>query len=197
MCSFGWTFINWRGQSVIPISSSLESHWLFFPQVGLIQSCSRILVLTGAGVSVSCGIPDFRSKDGVYARWNFTSSALGGFSPSYSGLPWISLTCRTLRQCLTSTTSGLEISWKCFCCLGYFSRDTFKKTFPYTYVQWHNLVITLLGEIQDLFSNLHVRSTLASSRPLRVTSLLLRWRAGRNCWGITPRTSTPSSRRLG
>ena len=26
------------------------------------------LVLTGAGVSVSCGIPDFRSKDGVYAR---------------------------------------------------------------------------------------------------------------------------------
>lgn len=36
--------------------------------VGLIKSCSRILVLTGAGVSVSCGIPDFRSKDGVYAR---------------------------------------------------------------------------------------------------------------------------------
>ncbi|VDL71600.1 unnamed protein product [Nippostrongylus brasiliensis] len=28
----------------------------------------RILVLTGAGVSVSCGIPDFRSKDGIYAR---------------------------------------------------------------------------------------------------------------------------------
>lgn len=30
--------------------------------------CSRILVLTGAGVSVSCGIPDFRSKNGIYAR---------------------------------------------------------------------------------------------------------------------------------
>lgn len=36
--------------------------------VQLIQGSSNILVLTGAGVSVSCGIPDFRSKDGVYAR---------------------------------------------------------------------------------------------------------------------------------
>ena len=34
----------------------------------LIKSCSNIIILTGAGVSVSCGIPDFRSKDGVYAR---------------------------------------------------------------------------------------------------------------------------------
>lgn len=36
--------------------------------VGLIQSSRNIVVLTGAGVSVSCGIPDFRSRDGVYAR---------------------------------------------------------------------------------------------------------------------------------
>ena len=36
--------------------------------VGLIAKSKNILVLTGAGVSVSCGIPDFRSKDGVYAR---------------------------------------------------------------------------------------------------------------------------------
>lgn len=36
--------------------------------VELIKNCSNIVVLTGAGVSVSCGIPDFRSKDGVYAR---------------------------------------------------------------------------------------------------------------------------------
>lgn len=36
--------------------------------VGLIRKSTRIIVLTGAGVSVSCGIPDFRSRDGVYAR---------------------------------------------------------------------------------------------------------------------------------
>ncbi|GFO38078.1 NAD-dependent protein deacetylase sirtuin-1 [Plakobranchus ocellatus] len=34
----------------------------------LLKTCKKIIVLTGAGVSVSCGIPDFRSKDGVYAR---------------------------------------------------------------------------------------------------------------------------------
>ena len=34
----------------------------------LIQNSKKIIVLTGAGVSVSCGIPDFRSRNGVYAR---------------------------------------------------------------------------------------------------------------------------------
>ncbi|CAP20522.3 Protein CBR-SIR-2.1 [Caenorhabditis briggsae] len=36
--------------------------------VDLFRTRKNILVLTGAGVSVSCGIPDFRSKDGIYAR---------------------------------------------------------------------------------------------------------------------------------
>ncbi|CAG2117555.1 unnamed protein product [Medioppia subpectinata] len=36
--------------------------------IQLIKKSNRILVLTGAGVSVSCGIPDFRSRDGIYAR---------------------------------------------------------------------------------------------------------------------------------
>ncbi|KAG0346941.1 NAD-dependent histone deacetylase sir2 [Podila humilis] len=36
--------------------------------IDLLKSSKRIMVLTGAGVSVSCGIPDFRSPDGIYAR---------------------------------------------------------------------------------------------------------------------------------
>ncbi|XP_044734845.1 NAD-dependent protein deacetylase sirtuin-1 [Chrysoperla carnea] len=40
----------------------------FVDVIKLIRSSRRILVLTGAGVSVSCGIPDFRSRDGIYAR---------------------------------------------------------------------------------------------------------------------------------
>ncbi|XP_003738863.1 NAD-dependent protein deacetylase sirtuin-1 [Galendromus occidentalis] len=34
----------------------------------LLTTCRKIIVLTGAGVSVSCGIPDFRSSNGIYAR---------------------------------------------------------------------------------------------------------------------------------
>ncbi|KAI0272734.1 DHS-like NAD/FAD-binding domain-containing protein [Gloeopeniophorella convolvens] len=35
--------------------------------VELISSSRRILILSGAGISVSCGIPDFRSRNGLYA----------------------------------------------------------------------------------------------------------------------------------
>ncbi|KAJ7043588.1 DHS-like NAD/FAD-binding domain-containing protein [Mycena alexandri] len=35
--------------------------------VRLIRESKRILILTGAGISVSCGIPDFRSRNGLYA----------------------------------------------------------------------------------------------------------------------------------
>ncbi|KAH8404361.1 hypothetical protein KR222_005335, partial [Zaprionus bogoriensis] len=36
--------------------------------IDLVHRSERIIVLTGAGVSVSCGIPDFRSTNGIYAR---------------------------------------------------------------------------------------------------------------------------------
>ena len=35
--------------------------------LNLLQRSKRIIVLCGAGISVSCGIPDFRSKDGIYS----------------------------------------------------------------------------------------------------------------------------------
>lgn len=36
--------------------------------VDAIRKASKILILTGAGISTSCGIPDFRSANGIYAR---------------------------------------------------------------------------------------------------------------------------------
>ncbi|TRM65384.1 DHS-like NAD/FAD-binding domain-containing protein, partial [Schizophyllum amplum] len=36
--------------------------------VQLIKGAQRIVILTGAGISVSCGIPDFRSSTGLYAN---------------------------------------------------------------------------------------------------------------------------------
>lgn len=38
--------------------------------VDLIRKKKNILVLVGAGISVSCGIPDFRSQDGLYETLN-------------------------------------------------------------------------------------------------------------------------------
>ncbi|CAF4874703.1 unnamed protein product, partial [Rotaria magnacalcarata] len=46
----------------------LEQYKTLDDAVELISTRKNILILTGAGISVSCGIPDFRSRDGVYAR---------------------------------------------------------------------------------------------------------------------------------
>jgi hypothetical protein len=36
--------------------------------VELFEISKNIMVVTGAGISVSCGIPDFRSENGIYSR---------------------------------------------------------------------------------------------------------------------------------
>ncbi|GAA6062920.1 hypothetical protein JCM10212_007151 [Sporobolomyces blumeae] len=46
----------------------LEEYQTIDDAVASIRRSKRILVLTGAGVSTSCGIPDFRSPTGLYAR---------------------------------------------------------------------------------------------------------------------------------
>ncbi|XP_050441297.1 NAD-dependent protein deacetylase sirtuin-1-like isoform X1 [Adelges cooleyi] len=51
-----------------PIRNRLRSVSTLDDVIRLLKTSTRIMVLTGAGVSVSCGIPDFRSHNGVYAR---------------------------------------------------------------------------------------------------------------------------------
>ncbi|CAM9234649.1 unnamed protein product [Scytosiphon promiscuus] len=47
-------------RAVLPDFRSLDK------LLGLLRTCKRVVVVTGAGISVSCGIPDFRSENGVY-----------------------------------------------------------------------------------------------------------------------------------
>ncbi|XP_050531270.1 NAD-dependent protein deacetylase sirtuin-1-like [Daktulosphaira vitifoliae] len=51
-----------------PVRNKLRDVSTLDDVIRLLKSSTRIMVLTGAGVSVSCGIPDFRSHNGVYAR---------------------------------------------------------------------------------------------------------------------------------
>lgn len=49
-------------------SSSFDDDRLLLSSIArTLASCRNVVVLAGAGISVSCGIPDFRSSDGLYA----------------------------------------------------------------------------------------------------------------------------------
>ncbi|CAD5218918.1 unnamed protein product [Bursaphelenchus okinawaensis] len=47
--------------------SRLPQYHDFSQAVQLFKDAKKIMIITGAGVSVSCGIPDFRSSTGIYA----------------------------------------------------------------------------------------------------------------------------------
>lgn len=63
-------FPLYRDESKVDVSEGLESI------VNLLRGRKNIVVLTGAGISVSCGIPDFRSKgSGLYSTLKAEVSA--------------------------------------------------------------------------------------------------------------------------
>jgi hypothetical protein len=56
------------GLRIIPPRRRLPEFSTLDDVLALFRARSKTLVLTGAGVSVSVGIPDFRSENGLYAR---------------------------------------------------------------------------------------------------------------------------------
>lgn len=60
-----WRIISF---AVTPQRERLSGVRTLNEAVQQIRQAKNIIILTGAGVSVSCGIPDFRSRDGVYSR---------------------------------------------------------------------------------------------------------------------------------
>lgn len=60
-----WRIISF---AVTPQREKLNTVKSLSDAVQQIRQAKNIIILTGAGVSVSCGIPDFRSRDGVYSR---------------------------------------------------------------------------------------------------------------------------------
>jgi NAD-dependent deacetylase sirtuin 1 len=60
-----WRIISF---AVTPQRKLIESLQTLDEAIDLIKKSKNIVVLTGAGISVACGIPDFRSKNGIYSR---------------------------------------------------------------------------------------------------------------------------------
>lgn len=60
-------FLRVAMSKVLHLREKLPQYNTVADAVSLIQASKRVVVLTGAGISVSCGIPDFRSHNGLYA----------------------------------------------------------------------------------------------------------------------------------
>ena len=61
-----WSFLGAMLKRFCAIRQKLPDINTVDDVVDLLLKSKRILVLTGAGISVSCGIPDFRSENGLY-----------------------------------------------------------------------------------------------------------------------------------
>lgn len=68
-----WGLVDQLGaviaRSIVSIRRKLSHLNTFDDVCQLLQNSSKIIVLSGAGISVSSGIPDFRSKQGIYTRY--------------------------------------------------------------------------------------------------------------------------------
>ena len=62
-----------KSSSSSPPPSPIQSSFDDITQ--LLARKKNIIVLVGAGISVSCGIPDFRSNDGLYNTLNYQVGA--------------------------------------------------------------------------------------------------------------------------
>ena len=65
----------------------------------LLARKKNIIVLVGAGISVSCGIPDFRSNDGLYNTLNYQVCVM--MLCSLELIFYIYNKCSKLLNCLT------------------------------------------------------------------------------------------------
>ncbi|BEI87895.1 uncharacterized protein CcaverHIS019_0106130 [Cutaneotrichosporon cavernicola] len=61
-------FVKMALSRVLRRRSKLEQYNTVSDAVDLLRNAKRIMVLSGAGISTSCGIPDFRSSTGLYAN---------------------------------------------------------------------------------------------------------------------------------
>ncbi|GAB9465293.1 hypothetical protein Gpo141_00002705 [Globisporangium polare] len=55
-------------QPSIPSRQKLDHVNTLQDVADLLRSAKKVVILAGAGISVSCGIPDFRSENGIYSR---------------------------------------------------------------------------------------------------------------------------------
>jgi NAD+-dependent protein deacetylase sirtuin 1 len=69
-------------QPSIPVRQKLEHVNTIQDVVALLQQAKKIVVLAGAGISVSCGIPDFRSENGIYSVRNCGRVHIPGWTGS-------------------------------------------------------------------------------------------------------------------